>query len=199
MIYICGNDLNLIDRYNSSFKNYTYEVVQDMSEIFSKIKSNDIVIISNINLDLDSNIQMIEDCVNTQSKIIVLDSVPTYEKGKKLISLGIRAYANMMINNIHLNDVIDNVMADNIWLYPEFINILVSNMALNVKTKNIDKDFEILTDREKEVAFLVLEKIPYSEISEKLNISIRTVKAHTKHIYEKFNVTNRLSFILKFS
>ncbi|WP_151029434.1 LuxR C-terminal-related transcriptional regulator [Aliarcobacter cibarius] len=36
-------------------------------------------------------------------------------------------------------------------------------------------------------------------MSKQLNISIRTVKAHTKSIYEKFNVINRLAFILKFS
>ena len=67
------------------------------------------------------------------------------------------------------------------------------------KIKNADQILNILTDREKEVALLVLEKLPYSVISEKLNISIRTVKAHTKNIYEKFNVSNRLAFILRFS
>ena len=73
------------------------------------------------------------------------------------------------------------------------------NLNTNNKTINIDKEFEVLTQKEKEVAFLVLKKISYLDISKQLNISIRTVKAHTKSIYEKFNVINRLAFILKFS
>jgi DNA-binding NarL/FixJ family response regulator len=197
MIYIYGNDLNLIDRYNNSLKNYDYKIIDNSQ--FSLIKSGDTMIISNINFEKESNLKLIDDVNQKDVNIIILDPVPTFEKGRNFISMGIKAYANMMINDIHLKDVIDSVKAGNIWLYPEFINILVSNMTLPKELKNVDERLEILTDREKEVALLVLEKLPYSFISEKLNISIRTVKAHTKSIYEKFNVSNRLAFILKFS
>ena len=37
------------------------------------------------------------------------------------------------------------------------------------------------------------------KLSEQLNITTRTVKAHTKSIYEKFNVSNRLAFLLLFN
>lgn len=197
MIYIYGNDLNLIDRYNNSLKNFNYKIIDNTQ--FSLVKSEDIMIISNINFEKESNLEIIENLNQEGVRIIILDPVPTFEKGRSFISMGIKAYANMMINDIHLKDVIDSVKDGNIWLYPEFINTLVSNMSLPKKIKNTDQILNILTDREKEVALLVLEKLPYLVISEKLNISIRTVKAHTKNIYEKFNVSNRLAFILRFS
>lgn len=200
MIYIYGNDLNLIDRYNNSLKSFDYKITRNKDELLKKIQSNDVVIISNLNFEIESNLELIQDFNKKEIKIIILDPVPTFDKGKKFIGMGVKAYANIMINDVHLKDVINSVIAGNIWLYPEFINLLVSNLTLSNEEKNIQNEkLDILTDREKEVALLVLNKVPYSSISEKLNISIRTVKAHTKHIYEKFDVSNRLSFILKFS
>lgn len=197
MIVIYGNNLDLITRYNNSLKNYEYKIIEDKETLLNEIKENNIVIISNINLD--NNLELITQLINKNTKVIVLDPVPSYEEGKKLIALGIKAYANFMINDIHLKDVIQSVLENNIWLYPEFINKLVSNISTGSTSLDTKKEFEILTDREKEVALLVLNKMPYSTISETLDISLRTVKAHTKHIYEKFNVSNRLAFILKFS
>lgn len=197
MIYIYGYDLDLLNRHSNSLKNYDYKILE-FEELFkNKYLLNDILIISNINLNKIENLELIEKLTNLDIKIIVLDSVPSFEKGKKIIALGIKAYANMMINDIHLSDVINSVKDGNVWLYPEFINNLVSNISSERKKENVDIDLDILTDREK-VALLVLKKMTYSEISEELDISLRTVKAHTKHIYEKYNVLNRLAFILKY-
>ena len=72
-------------------------------------------------------------------------------------------------------------------------------MRFEANPNSIDEKLKLLSNREKEVAELVLKKLSYLEISEQLNITIRTVKAHTKNIYEKFNVSNRLAFLLLFN
>lgn len=137
--------------------------------------------------------------VDLDSYLIILDPTPTYEKGKKLISLGIKAYGNLMMNDIHLKEAINSVNDGNIWLYPEFINETVQRMRFEANPNTIESKLNVLSSREKEVALLVLEKLSYIEISEKLDITLRTVKAHTKNIYSKFNVNNRLAFILLFN
>lgn len=196
---IYGNNLNLIDRYTNSIASVKYRIIEEKDELINSLEENEIVIVSNINLALEENLEFVSKLVEKKSKVIVLDSVPTFQKGSKLVALGIKAYANFMINDVHLKDVIENVKEGNIWLYPEFINQLVSNIIPKQEENNsVEDKLEILTEREKEVALLVLDKLPYAEISEKLDISVRTVKAHTKHIYEKFDVSNRLGFILKF-
>ena len=197
MIYIYGNDLNLIDRYNNSLRNFNYKIIDNTQ--FSLVKSEDIMIISNINFEKESNLEIIENLNQEGVRIIILDPVPTFEKGRSFISMGIKAYANMMINDIHLKDVIDSVKDGNIWLYPEFINETVQRMRYETNPNAIDEKLKLLSNREKEVAILVLKKLSYLEISEQLNITIRTVKAHTKSIYEKFNVSNRLAFLLLFN
>ena len=49
-----------------------------------------------------------------------------------------------------------------------------------------------LTEREKEVARLVMEGLSNKEIAAKLFVSVHTVKANLEHIYEKLNFSNRV-------
>lgn len=59
------------------------------------------------------------------------------------------------------------------------------------------KMFALLTEREKEVLLLLVTGLPNKEIAQKLFVSAGTVKTHTLHIYEKMDVSNRSSAILK--
>lgn len=52
-----------------------------------------------------------------------------------------------------------------------------------------------LTKREQEITMLMAKGFTNQEISEKLFISISTVKTHIQHIFEKANVSNRTSLL----
>ncbi len=54
-----------------------------------------------------------------------------------------------------------------------------------------------LTDREKNVVFLIIRGKKNQEIAQELNISIPTVKKHIQNIFQKMNVSNRASLIAK--
>jgi DNA-binding CsgD family transcriptional regulator len=69
-----------------------------------------------------------------------------------------------------------------------------SNEDLTAKSK---KTLELLTEREKEVLFLLVSGLPNKLIAEKLFVSDGTVKTHTLHIYQKMDVGNRSSAIIK--
>lgn len=198
-IVVYCKDLNLIDRYKNSLVNYDFNIVESFNELFIEAKKERILIIMNINECEDELSSCVTPLVDLDSHLIILDPTPNYEKGKKLISLGIKAYGNLMMNDIHLKEAINSVNDGNIWLYPEFINETVQRMRFEANPNTIESKLSVLSSREKEVALLVLEKLSYIEISEKLDITLRTVKAHTKSIYSKFNVNNRLAFILLFN
>lgn len=198
-IVVYCKDLNLIDRYKNSLLNYDFNIVESFNELFIEAKKERILIIMNINECEDELSSCITPLVDLDSHLIILDPTPSYEKGKKLISLGIKAYGNLMMNDVHLKEAINSVNDGNIWLYPEFINETVQRMRFETNPNTIESKLSVLSSREKEVALLVLEKLSYIEISEKLDITLRTVKAHTKSIYSKFNVNNRLAFILLFN
>ena len=65
---------------------------------------------------------------------------------------------------------------------------------LSFKSKKI---LSFLTEREKEVLFLLVSGLPNKAIAEKLFVSSGTVKTHTLNIYMKMEVSNRTSAILK--
>jgi len=56
---------------------------------------------------------------------------------------------------------------------------------------------KLLTEREKEVLFLLVTGLPNKSLAKKLFVSSTTIKTHTLNIYKKMDVTNRTSAILK--
>ena len=59
------------------------------------------------------------------------------------------------------------------------------------------KELNLLTEREKEVLLLLVTGLTNKGIAEKLFVSAGTIKSHTLNIYQKMNVPNRTSAILK--
>ena len=56
---------------------------------------------------------------------------------------------------------------------------------------------QLLTEREKEVLFLLVTGLPNKSLAQKLFVSSTTIKTHTLNIYQKMDVANRTSAILK--
>ncbi|MGK6342092.1 response regulator [Chryseobacterium sp. DT-3] len=61
------------------------------------------------------------------------------------------------------------------------------------------KDFNDLTEREKEILELLSQGLLYKEIAGKKFISIDTVKKHVGNIYRKLHVSNKVEAINKFN
>ncbi len=53
-----------------------------------------------------------------------------------------------------------------------------------------------LTEREKEILQMVVTGLSNQQISDRLSITIRTVKFHTSNIYAKLGVRSRIEVIL---
>jgi DNA-binding CsgD family transcriptional regulator/transcriptional regulator with GAF, ATPase, and Fis domain len=64
-------------------------------------------------------------------------------------------------------------------------------------TTNSKKIFNTLTEREKDVLFLLISGSPNKVIAQTLFVSPDTIKTHTLNIYRKMHVGNRTSAILK--
>lgn len=56
----------------------------------------------------------------------------------------------------------------------------------------------MFTKREQEVLDLLIQGYNNTQISEKLNITCHTTKAHIASIYEKLNVSNRVQATVKY-
>jgi two-component system, NarL family, nitrate/nitrite response regulator NarL len=81
-----------------------------------------------------------------------------------------------------------------IWLHPEFTAQLVGNLS-----PQCDREFlTLLSEREQEIVPLLFQGKTNHAIAEILQITPRTVKAHTSHIYHKLGVKDRLDFALRY-
>lgn len=124
-------------------------------------------------------------------KVMVLSDQPSFAEGSALLQKGIKGYANTHIHLLHLTQAIEVINSGNIWLYPSFMQELITSSVAKAETKN--EILDQLTAREQETALLVAEGKSNKEIAIALNITERTVKAHLTSIYTKTGLTDRLS------
>ncbi len=127
-------------------------------------------------------------------KTVVLSDTPSFPEGTKLLSMGIRGYANTYIHREHLIQAIESVQSGNVWLYPEFMQQMIRQVTAAIPDRStiLDK----LTEREAQTALLVCEGRSNKEIAVHLDITERTVKNHLTHIFEKLGVSDRLSLAI---
>lgn len=74
----------------------------------------------------------------------------------------------------------------------------IARKVINRFKKTETNDILNITEREKEILFLLGKGLLYKEIAEQLHITTGTVKQHLHKIYEKLHVQNRTEAILKF-
>lgn len=98
---------------------------------------------------------------------------------------------------LQIDDLINNVRAvhdGEALISPKMTAELLkrlNDLATACLDDSFYKELEILTPREREALDLVGQGLTNSEISEKLNIQVGTVKNHIHNILKKLNVNNR--------
>lgn len=88
------------------------------------------------------------------------------------------------------------------WIDPKIARIVMSQLQPSDRNSKIDPGEEsigiaLLTEREVDVLKLVTKGLNNAEISEKLCISMNTVKTHLKNIFQKLEVEDRTAAALK--
>ncbi len=197
MVFFCTKNIAVSERWESILGDKKGVPVYDFEEIGKSDGKKTVVF-----LDLDTcsgelaKISSDPDFEINSLKIMAFEKVPDPQSGKRLLSLGVKAYANTWIMPLHLLSALDTVENGGIWLYPEFVHSLVNELKPQTAAYEESPVFKKFTPREKELAALILSGLNNSQISGRLGISERTVKAHITNILKKAHVSDRLSFVL---
>jgi DNA-binding NarL/FixJ family response regulator len=132
-----------------------------------------------------------EDLPDVHCAAMALASVPVHSQAIRLLQKGFRAYGNRHMHDHNLVMAVNAIKSGQIWLAPSIIGRMISTLPAIEKKKNhsLLKD---LTPREVEVAKWVANGLSNSEISDKMFISVRTVKAHMSSIFHKTGCRDRL-------
>lgn len=195
-VVLFSKSLNFIEEFHHRVKLETFVESTTAQEALEQASGSDTLIVA----DYDSVASEINKWIassNIPKNLVVLENTPAIVTGKMLLSHGIKAYGNSKMLTHHFKQLMHNVLKGDIWSYPELTAAL---MRVGVQ-KSLSEDAQDLIDirlseKEKEVLYLVLEGLTNEAIANKLSITERTVKAHMSSIFNKLHVNDRLSLVL---
>lgn len=172
---------------NKSYIDYWQECVDLASTLdatqLETLTKDDVLIV---------DINSLDTLKHKPAKMIVLENIPTFEKCMLLMKEGVNAYGNTYMHASHILSALECLKEEKIWIYPDFLALMMQQTSKS-DTQEIEGKLAVLTEREQEIARLVLDGYTNKELANSLKISVNTIKVHTKNIYTKCNVTDRLS------
>jgi DNA-binding NarL/FixJ family response regulator len=186
-----SEDVNLVLYWEKNITEYQTMTLYSMEDMLSLEGTFLLTDISSCGKDGEN---VIRGLLQKSNHVFLLDRTPNIQKAKKYLGLRVKGYANALMNGSLFDYAIKIINDGMIWLHPEFVSSLISEIPhSSTKTKDI---LDVLTDREKEVAVMIADGLSYKQIGEHLNITLRTVKAHAQNIFTKLNVKDRLALAL---
>ncbi|HEY9687850.1 MAG TPA: response regulator transcription factor [Coleofasciculaceae cyanobacterium] len=142
-------------------------------------------------------------------RVIMLTSNATLENAHAAISAKVSAFCHKDISLDNLYHLIHLVGKGGFWLDPVVSSAIMHTMPVQsgsglrlVATGDVSESGQPgtrqeFTRREKEIVRLLMSGKSNKEISENLQISIYTVKAHLNHIYKKLGISDRTQVAIK--
>ncbi|MDT8338619.1 MAG: response regulator transcription factor [Sulfurimonas sp.] len=199
-IILFTNMSSIQKHWESALKNsYNTVSIQEIDELIAYLAKHDEKII--VMLD-EMSIPSIEDALLKFKKyphavILIFNAVPEVYHASTLLGNGIRGYENSYINKDNLLKMLSSIESGNNWLFPDLTYFIINKYMQN-KNNNEPEFMSCLTEKEKDIALMISEGLSNKEIAQKEKIALSTVKGHIHHIFEKANVTDRISLALKF-
>ncbi len=133
----------------------------------------------------------------TLKNMIVLEKSPELATGKMLLTHGIKAYGNARMLSVHFLQMLETVLEEKVWTYPELTAALIKDTASpKINEESIELIQHRLSPKETEVTYHILDGLTNNAIASKLDITTRTVKAHVGSIFSKLHVSDRISLVL---
>jgi len=149
-------------------------------------------------LSLSDVLKFLDKC-NSYSHITILlfNSVPEVHHASTLIGNSVKGYENSFIDKRNLLKMLQQVKSGNSWLFVKLANYIINKYIQN--NSSTEPEFmSILTQKEKDIALMIGDGLSNKEIASSEKIALSTVKGHIGRIFEKAEVSDRISLALKF-
>ncbi|MFH1602312.1 MAG: response regulator transcription factor [Pseudomonadota bacterium] len=139
--------------------------------------------------------------------VVVLSDQPNDNEALALFAAGIRGYCNAHATMANLRQVAKVVLEGGLWVGESLMQRLLrasgaaaartpAKLLLDVAAGAAVSRLSNLTAREREVAQAIATGASNKEIARQMNITLRTVKAHSGAIFDKLQVRDRLQLAL---
>ncbi len=129
--------------------------------------------------------------------VLLFHSVPEVHHASLLLGDNIKGYENAFLHKINLLKMLESVENGKRWLFTDLTHYII-NKFIQSSEKNEPSFMPLLTEKEKDIAFMIAEGLSNKEIATAEKIALSTVKGHIHKIFEKAGVSDRVSLALKF-
>jgi DNA-binding NarL/FixJ family response regulator len=137
------------------------------------------------------------------TRIIVLTGAYTEDEGLRVLKAGAKGYCARTIEPEDLSKAVAAVLDGEIWVSRKLFRALVAELIAladrgdkGSPQREPDPRLQHLTERQRLVSLLVSRGASNKEISNRLNISERTVNAHITEAFRNVGVSDRLQLAL---
>lgn len=155
---------------------------------FLKLQQPDIILLD-INLPDKSGTELCKEIKQLYPSVFVL-GLSTFNQQVVIRNMMNNGASGYLLKNASKEEILEAIAT-----------VLKGKEYLSVEAafaiKETDRNFPIITRREKEILLLIAEGLTNAEIAEKLYISTPTVNTHRKSLLEKFDVKNTALLIGK--
>lgn len=222
MIILASDNIDILTTWGTVLRNaYPISIAASIEELLRKLmESSPDCILFDRNIatgELQETIKQIHKA-NAETRILLLTS-PGHpnsdQEDLNLLKAGIRGFCATDMDSGQILKVMTAVNQGQIWIRNNLIPLLIEELSKQSKVtidppaaiteKNTTEppsekgaDFlNLLTPREREIAFLIGQGECNKRIAQCLKISEQTVKAHLTVIFRKLNVTDRVHLALR--
>jgi DNA-binding NarL/FixJ family response regulator len=135
--------------------------------------------------------------ISRSTRIVFLTPHPTEQEGIRVLKAGAKGYCKKDIDPQVLRKVVDRVHDGEIWAERKLIPRLLEEYSSHPEEKpegipKPDGRLDLLTPREREIAFLIGAGASNKQIASRLHVGEGTVKAHLTAIFRKLGFSDRL-------
>jgi two-component system nitrate/nitrite response regulator NarL len=135
--------------------------------------------------------------LSRETKVVLLSGCPNEREGIRVLKAGARGYCDKKVEPQLLCKIVDRIHDGEIWAERKLIPRLLEEYASHPEDRpeglrKSDGRLNLLTPREREIAFLIGAGASNKEIASRLRVGEGTVKAHLTAIFRKLGFSDRL-------
>lgn len=180
--------------FKENFENIEIFHANDFSEILINLKTNDChLIVLDINLPLGKGTEMIEEIKLLQPlvKILIFSAFDEDTHAIRYLNAGADGYLNKLSTDKDIKTAFSEMIING-----SYISKSVKDRYIKIKQdKILDNPLELLSNRELEIARLLVTGNGNLEILNQLNIKNSTVSTYKNRIFTKLEISNTVGLI----
>lgn len=166
----------------------------DFAEALNLIKNNAInLVVLDISIPEGKGVQMVEmiKAINSEIKILIFSAYEEELYAMRYLKAGADGYLNKLSSEDEFKRAFTAMIEDGTYM-SEAIKKKIINASLNKKS---DNPLDILSNREMEIARLLVKGEGNLEIANKLNLQNSTVSTYKNRIFEKLTINNTVALV----